>query len=90
MQPPASGKLKIPFHFFVLQLLGLLALAAGILTLFTSHRQWIVEAAPYLANRTLDWLLLVLGMTLLIAFNILLLSTPRQQQVAQRRAKDAA
>lgn len=89
MQPPASAKLKIPSYFYVLQMLGLLALVAGILTLFTSHRQAIVEVAPYLANRALDWFLLVLGITLMIVFNMLLFSTLKRQQVAQQRMKDA-
>ncbi|HEX7647977.1 MAG TPA: hypothetical protein VF450_11270 [Noviherbaspirillum sp.] len=62
----ANRKGEIPAYFFVFQVTGITAPAAGVLTLFAGWREVVVDAIPYLANRSLDWFLLAMGITLVM------------------------
>lgn len=85
MQQPQPAKVKLPAYFFVFQVIGVMTLAAGVLTLFTGWREVVVDAIPYLANRSLDWFLLAMGITLVILFNVLLATTLKRHQNPQQK-----
>ncbi|AGG89734.1 hypothetical protein [Rhodanobacter denitrificans] len=85
MTPPQVPKAKLPPYFFLGQPIGLAALTLGALTLFTQKRDAIVGAIPILANRSLDWCLLALGVLVLASMSLLILKTTQRHQDLNRK-----